>query len=206
MSHYLELLDWRRRVADLYRELRYRPHSRVTATWFRDQRDHLFRGHPQSPIPVDERAEFRCLSYWPWDASGRVEATFHPMAQDSEPADNGEARLLTAGSLTFELLGQSCELSVLWVDAYGGGIFIPFRDATSGPESYGGGRYLIDTVKGADLGSDYAAGSMTLDFNYAYHPSCAYDPIWPCPLAPPQNRLPMPVRLGERLMSEDGHQ
>jgi len=101
--------------------------------------------------------------------------------------------------VTFPLVDTACQLQVLWLDAYGGGIFIPFRDATCGSETYGGGRYLLDSVKGAELGSSFESETVTLDFNYAYYPSCAYDPIWPCPLAPPENRLQIAVRLGERL-------
>ncbi|HEX3245124.1 MAG TPA: DUF1684 domain-containing protein [Chloroflexota bacterium] len=204
MSQYLELLDWRRRVAMLYGEVRARPHSDATAAWFRDRRDRLFREHPQSPIPAHTRDSFRSLGYWPWNAAGRVEARFRPALEDAVGSDAasinaGEARLHSIGTAEFELFDVPCELRVLWLEAYGGGVFIPFRDATSGAESYGGGRYLVDSVKGADLGSSYDQDVITLDFNYAYHPSCAYDPIWPCPLAPPENRLPMPVRLGERL-------
>jgi uncharacterized protein (DUF1684 family) len=89
------------------------------------------------------------------------------------------------------------ELEAYWIDVYGGGIFIPFRDGTSGSETYGAGRYLLDTVKGADLGGD--EDRLVLDFNYAYHPSCVYDPIWSCPLAPRANWLAAPIRSGERL-------
>jgi uncharacterized protein (DUF1684 family) len=88
-------------------------------------------------------------------------------------------------------------LQVLWIDVYGGGVFLPVRDATAGEETYGAGRYLLDTVKGADLGGD--ADELVVDFNYAYHPSCTYDPRWSCPLAPLANRLSVPVRAGERL-------
>ena len=87
-------------------------------------------------------------------------------------------------------------LDVYWVAVYGGGVFLPFRDDTSGGEGYGGGRYLLDTVKGADLGG--SGGRLVVDFNYAYNPSCAYDPQWSCPLAPPANRLTVPIRTGER--------
>ena len=93
-------------------------------------------------------------------------------------------------------------LEVFWLDAYGGGVFLPFRDLTSGKTTYGGGRYLVDTVKGTDGGClEVTPGStdVTIDFNYAYHPSCVYSPRWACPLAPPENRLPVPVRAGERL-------
>ena len=76
-------------------------------------------------------------------------------------------------------------------------MFVPLKDLTAGVTSYGGGRYLLDTVKGADLGTE--DGRLVLDFNLAYNPSCAYDPRWVCPLAPPANRLPVPIRAGERM-------
>ena len=74
-------------------------------------------------------------------------------------------------------------------------MFLPFRDATSGKSTYGGGRYLLDTAKGADLGGDGA--TLRLDFNFAYHPSCHYDPQWVCPLAPLSNRLTVAIEAGE---------
>jgi uncharacterized protein len=88
------------------------------------------------------------------------------------------------------------ELELFWLEAYGGGLFLPFRDATSGDSTYGAGRYLLDTVKGADLGSE--GGRLVLDFNFAYNPSCAYDPKWVCPLSPPANRLAVAVQAGEK--------
>ena len=97
----------------------------------------------------------------------------------------------------FELDGRPQTLEVLWLDAYGGGLFLPFRDATSGSETYGGGRYLLDTVKGADLGG--ADGRLLLEFNFAYNPSCVYSARWACPLTPPANRLDVAIRAGERL-------
>ena len=97
---------------------------------------------------------------------------------------------------SFELRGEQLSLEVAWLAAYGGGVFLCFRDATSGRASYGGGRYLLDTVKGADLGDD--GGRLVLDFNFAYNPSCSYDPSWVCPLAPPANRLAVAVEAGEK--------
>jgi uncharacterized protein (DUF1684 family) len=85
------------------------------------------------------------------------------------------------------------------MSGYAGGLFIPFRDATNGSETYGAGRYLIDGAKSADLGGDATRGALILDFNFAFHPSCAFDPKWACPLAPPANRLDIPIRAGERL-------
>ena len=93
--------------------------------------------------------------------------------------------------------GSELALDLYWLDAYGGGLFVPFADATSGGESYGAGRYLLDTIKGADLGMQ--VGLLVLDLNFAYQPSCSYDARWTCPLAPPANRLAMPVRAGERV-------
>jgi hypothetical protein len=111
----------------------------------------------------------------------------------------GAVPLRRIGSLRFRYAGQELCLGAYWVEGYAGGLFVPFRDETSGRDSYGGGRYLLDTIKSADLGSDADSGEVTLDFNYAYHPSCAYDPRWVCPLAPPENRLPLAIRAGERL-------
>jgi uncharacterized protein (DUF1684 family) len=103
------------------------------------------------------------------------------------------------GQLEFQLNHQPLTLAAFWIEGYAGGLFVPFTDATSNHETYGGGRYLLDTIKSADLGSDAATGTVVLDFNYAYHPSCTYDPQWVCPLAPPDSRLAIPVRAGERL-------
>ena len=82
---------------------------------------------------------------------------------------------------------------------YAGGIFIPFRDDTNGSETYAAGRYLVDAAKSADLGGDPSAGTLILDFNFAFQPSCAFDPQWACPLAPPESRLPVRIEAGERL-------
>ena len=92
---------------------------------------------------------------------------------------------------------EDLSLDLFWLDAYGGGLFVPFADATSARESYGAGRYVLDTVKGADLGTQ--DGLLVLDLNFAYQPSCSYDARWNCPLAPPANRLDVAVRAGERL-------
>jgi uncharacterized protein (DUF1684 family) len=89
------------------------------------------------------------------------------------------------------------ELTIYWLGGYGGGLFLPFGDATNGTTTYGGGRYLLDSIKGADLGQ-VEDGRMILDFNFAYNPSCAYSPRWSCPLAPARNKLPGGVMAGEK--------
>jgi uncharacterized protein (DUF1684 family) len=88
-------------------------------------------------------------------------------------------------------------LALWWLEQYGGGLFLPFRDATAGSATYGAGRYLLDTAKGADLGVE--GDLLVLDFNFSYHPSCRYDPAWQCPLAPPQNVVSVAIEAGERL-------
>jgi uncharacterized protein len=122
-----------------------------------------------------------------------------PIALPNSGSDAISFRRIGRVRLSGPLEGHS--LSVFWIDAYGGGIFLPFRDGTSGTETYGAGRYLLDTIKSADHGGDAASGTLVLDFNLAYHPSCTYDPRWSCPLAPPENTLPLQVRIGERLRS-----
>ena len=103
------------------------------------------------------------------------------------------------GSVRLPLPDGEASLSLFWMRGYTGGLFLPFRDATSGDETYGAGRYVLDTGKGADLGSDPAAGTIVVDLNFSFQPSCAFDPKWACPLAPPENRLAARIEAGERL-------
>ncbi len=139
---------------------------------------------------------FTGIPYWPHDPSMRFEATVEAL-----PTEPRIARGITGEAFPLERIGRVRlpigDLDVYWIAVYGGGIFVPFRDSTAGTETYGAGRYLLDTVKGADLGG--SGDRLILDFNYAYHPSCAYDGRWSCPLAPPANHLPLAVRAGERL-------
>ncbi len=199
VSEYLELLDWRRQVAELFAELRQRPFDAASLDWFRQQKDTLFREHPQSPIPAADRKDFPGLNYWPFDPTQRVLAHFTAIETEPQPTPPSEVAFRRIGHLEFQIEDQPLSLGAFWIEGYAGGLFVPFKDATSSHETYGGGRYLLDTIKSADLGSDAANGTVVLDFNYAYHPSCTYDPRWVCPLAPPDSRLAIPVRAGERL-------
>jgi uncharacterized protein len=196
---YLDLVDWRRRVGDLYRIT-----GDDALTRFRRGRDELFRTHPQSPIEPDERASFVGLHYFDHDPAFRVRARLEPgdgteLVIDTGGED-GEVRYRRIGKLAFALAGQKCALTVLSLVQYAGGLFVPFRDRTSGHETYGGGRYLFDTAKDTDgLVLEVTPGSpeVLIDFNFAYNASCAYSPRWACPLAPPENHLPVAVRAGE---------
>jgi uncharacterized protein len=194
----LALLDWKRRVFSLYAAVRALEPEAGWELW-RETRDELFRSHPQSPLPADRRASFGGLEYWPYDPQARVPAELEDVAAAPEQVETSGTEPILFQPFAragFELREERLSLEVAWLAAYGGGVFLCFRDATSGTESYGGGRYLLDTVKGADLGDD--DGQLVLDFNFAYNPSCSYDPGWICPLAPPANRLAVAVEAGER--------
>lgn len=209
---WLDLYDYRQRVARIYREretaLRAGEDEQKTWERWRAQRDALFARHPQSALGPEERQRFSGLRYFPYNPALRLEATLEPETveeeQELEASGAHAMRFRRAGLARFTLEGAPLQLVVYWIDVYGGGLFLPFRDATCGRESYGGGRYLFDTVKGSDFVSldaaremGYQGGRILLDFNYAYNPSCAYDARWVCPLAPPENRLPAAIRAGE---------
>jgi hypothetical protein len=198
----LELADWRREVFALYARVRASDAPRTAWEMWRQTRDRLFAEHRQSPLDDAGRAAFGGLPYHRYDADFRVTADVVP----TEPAElelatsTGEPyRFRRFGAARFALSGSALELPLYWLEGYGGGLFLPFADRTSGRTTYGAGRYLLDTVKGADLGT--ADGRLVLDFNFAYNPSCVYDPAWTCPLAPAANRLPLEVRAGERVAS-----
>ena len=194
-------MDWKRRVLAMYAAVRGAGADPATCASFRAERDELFAEHPASPLPPAERAAFPGLPYFPYRRDMRVEADLVPDPEGVElviPTSTGEpTRFTRIGFVRPVLAGAPASLAVYWLEGYGGGLFVPFRDALAGAETYGGGRYLLDTVKGADLGMSPDGERMVLDFNYAYNPSCAYDPRWSCPLAPPENRLTVPVRAGE---------
>jgi uncharacterized protein (DUF1684 family) len=194
----LATVDWRRHVFALYAEVRAARDPAEAHVLWRRTRDELFASHPASPLLEDDRSTFDGLPVPAYDPGWRFELT----ALAAEPArlelDTG-----TDGTVPFERLGvvevpAVGPLDVWRLASYGGGLFVPVKDASAGKPggTYGGGRYLIDTVKGADLGG--SDGSLVLDFNFAYNPSCAYDPAWACPLAQPGNTVPVEIPVGER--------
>jgi uncharacterized protein (DUF1684 family) len=199
MDEKFDLADWRRRVVELY--LAEPTGGRAGVVAFRRRRDELFRTHPQSPLTGEQKARFAGLPYFPYTAKAVVRA--RPVAFDpgeelvvDTGGEDGAVRYRRVARLATPL----GELTVFWTEGYGGGLFLPFRDGTAGRETYGAGRYLTDTIKGTfgrGLKVGPGADAVTLDFNYAYNPSCAYHPRWACPLAPPENWLADPVRAGE---------
>lgn len=210
---WLDLYDWRGRVAAMYeaRADALRRGGDPQAVWerFRATKDSLFKQHPQSPLSVEQRQTFDGLRYFPYDAALAVAADLEALAEAPEAALEASGphtmRFRPAARARCIMGDTPVTLTVYWIDVYGGGLFLPFRDATCGTETYGGGRYLHDTVKGSALlrldeepgTMGFHGGRVLLDFNYAYNPSCAYDARWVCPLAPNENRLPLPVRAGE---------
>jgi uncharacterized protein len=200
----LALWDYRRRVTAMYAAARALPPLEAWQ-WWRRERDRLFATHPQSPIPHDLRSSFEGLPYFAHDPSLRVEAAIEPSAERRVAlphSGDGTTTAFAIGVARFALGGIDLALTLYRLDAYGDGIILPFGDATNGTGTYRGGRYLIDTAKGADLGSGDT--TVILDFNFSYHPSCVHDHRWSCPLTPPANRLPVPVEAGERLRDGGG--
>ena len=196
----LTLAAYRRRVHAIYAAVRGSDNPREAWLGWRAGRDQLFGTHKQSPIDVDRRDRFGGLRYFDYSPDHRFEAPFEPVQGTPTligHSAEGETRFTPAGVVRVPFDGADESLTVYWLDAYGGGLFLPFRDATSGDSTYGGGRYLLDTVKGADLGG--SAGKLIIDFNFAYHPSCVYSHRWSCPLAPEENWLTRNVEAGERL-------
>lgn len=197
----LELLDYRRQVFRLYQQVRDVEPGEDAWQRFRAGRDALFARHAQSALAQADRETFEGLPYYPYDPSLRfvttLEPEVEPQAYEVALRDDGSFRFRRIGWLRFELQEEPVTLSLYQILGYGGGLFLPFGDATNGTETYGGGRYLLDTIKGADLGT--VGDQLVLDFNYAYNPSCAYDTRWHCPLAPIENKLKLPIPAGERL-------
>jgi uncharacterized protein (DUF1684 family) len=183
----LTLADYRARVAAMYL-------SDLDRAAFRAARDDLFATHPDSAVAP---GTFTGLRYFPADDAYAATVAMRPAEGVLDIDTGGED-----GVLHYERIGildtPWGDLTLFWLKAYGGGLFLPFRDGTCGKESFGGGRYLTDTVKGTHgRGVTVDRDEVRLDFNYAYNPSCAYDEGWLCPLAPFENRLTAEIRAGE---------
>ena len=199
-SSYLQLADYRRQVFDMYAQVR-EPTLSPEARWqrFRFDQDNLFKPHPQTALTLGQVKNFNSLRYYPYNPACRftlpVESLIDREIITINLQEDGPTRLLPFGRISFEMAGKVVSLTLFWIMGYGGGIFLPFRDLTNTTETFEGGRYLLDTIKGADLG--WEVDRMVVDFNFAYNPSCAYNARWHCPLPPPENQLSVPIRAGE---------
>lgn len=191
-----DVLDWRRQVAELYRAVRKEPDRRAAHALWVSGRNLLLSRHPASPVPEGARGTYPGANVAPYDGDFR----FIVGVDRDVPAQRRDVPTATDGIVPFELVGRVDlpglgSLDVWWAAVYGGGIFLPVRDATSGKQSYGGGRYVLDTVKGADLGG--TPDALVIDLNFSYQPSCAYDDAWMCPLPGLGNTVQQPVPVGE---------
>ena len=200
----LQLQDWRRRMFGLYagvRHLSVHDPAEGHELW-KSGRDELFAGHPQSPLLPDDRARFTGLTVSRYDPDWRFELEVRrpeePARRLIDDSSDGPIPFSLVGTVRIPYLGT---LDVWRLRTYGGGLFLPVKDALAGQPggTYGGGRYVLDTVKGADLGSGADDDSLIVDFNFAYNPSCVYDPSWSCPLAPAGNTLRDDIPVGERM-------
>lgn len=206
MNELMALGDYRNDVARIYHDVRGRldeEDPRGAHQLWREGRDELWRTHPASPVPADVRDGWKGLQYWdynpelaftaPFDATAPMEGRDEPEGTVVLSGHKGPWGEVYPAAVMDTPAGQ---LYAMWMIQYGGGLFVAFRDATNGNETYGGGRYLLDGPKGAWLGSQ--DGELRLDLNFAYHPSCARSPEWNCPLAlePP---LRGRIEAGERL-------
>lgn len=194
----LAVADWRRRVFALYGGVRAAGDPIEAHALWRAGRDELLSAHPASPVPVDERTRFPGAEIGVYQPGLRfevaVDTDVEPVRWEVPTATDGVVPFTRIGVLHVPAVG---DLDVWWLESYGGGVFVPVKDALAGARTYGGGRYLLDTVKGADLGGDVRDGWLIVDLNFAYNPSCAYSPAWTCPLAPAGNTVSVPLPVGE---------
>jgi len=200
----VDVADWRLRTFALYdavRRISAESPSEAHSYW-RHQRDLMFATHPASALTAADKAHFSGLKTADYDPIYR----FHvPLTKEGagremsvDTGTDGVVHFVRLGTFDLPEMGQ---LGVWKIHGYGGGIFVPFRDATAGQPggSYGAGRYLLDTIKGAFHGVNGSGPDATfvLDFNFAYNPSCAYNEAWACPLPGPSNRLAVDIPVGE---------
>lgn len=173
---------------------------------YRARKDEYFRNAPDSPIPAAERIAFTGIPYFDVDEGLVLEGLeLEPVPGGDEPffeietTDNRRRLAERAGRFRFELDGAEHVLTAYRLagpdGVVGEDLFVPFRDATTGTETYGAGRYL-DVEPDED-------GTWTLDFNLAYHPSCVYDSRYSCPITPAENRLGVRIEAGERLAAAE---
>jgi uncharacterized protein (DUF1684 family) len=166
---------------------------------FRHRRDHFFAHHPHSPLADSQRGEFAGLDYFPEREDLALilplDETGPGVGEEVEmPTSDGKHKpFVRVGKIQFSVDGAPATLTV-FRDAARGDLFIPFRDATSGDETYALGRYLEPQLR--------PDGTLDVDFNYAYNPFCAYGEGWSCPIPPEENQLPMALPAGERAFRE----
>jgi uncharacterized protein len=164
-------------------------------TDFRAEKDGFFQRHPQSPLTPEQRRVFTGLQYFPENDALRLEVTVEPL-KDQEPiqmqtSTGGVQDYIRFGKFRFQVDGQEAKLTIYQNE---NGFFLPFVDSLAGKETYPAGRYLEPEA--------LPGNRFHVDFNLAYNPYCAYNEMWSCPITPPENRLKVPIRAGEKLFPD----
>jgi len=197
---YAELADYRCRVFEMYSHVRVSTQNpEVRWRRFRSDQDSSFKTHPQTSLNPEQVADFTSLRYYPYNPAHRLTHPVEPLSEREaiqiNLQDDCPTRLMAFERISFGIDNQKVSPTLFWIMGYGGGIFLPFKDLTNLNETYPGGRFLLDTIKGADLG--WEGDKLVIDFNFAFNPSCAYNTRWHCPLPPPENHLSVSFRAGE---------
>lgn len=196
MTNWRNILDWRQKVAALYQPISSSGSLEREWAGFVAARRTLIHSHAAAMSVPDADAPH----YFVYNPAFALQSHF-------EAIDAGSSYTVSGGydgPISFKAIARSielspmlgCELTLYWLEQYGGGLFLPFKDASCGTATYAGGRYLIDSVKSAFLGIS-ENGALRLDFNYSYFPSCAHDDRYICPLSPLENTLPVFIAAGE---------
>ena len=163
---------------------------------FREKRDQFFKGDPHSPLKESDRKKFKGLIYYPIDLKYAMTGLIEKYPPEPKPlyvnlpTNKGrERQYVKYGRFRFKWEGKEYVLQI-YRPLGGGELFLPFKDKTSGTETYPEGRYLyIEAMPG---------GKMLIDFNRAYNPFCEYNEKYACPFAPVENWLDITVRAGEK--------
>jgi uncharacterized protein (DUF1684 family) len=158
---------------------------------FRQQKDAFFRTSPHSPLTTGQRENFEGLHYFPENPNLDLKVEVEPFEDPQQiqiQTNTGDVQAYERyGRFHFDIEGEEASLTVYHNE---NGYFLPFADALAGEETYGAGRYLEP--------EPLSDGRFHVDFNMAYNPYCAYNPRWSCPITPPENRLQVPIRAGEK--------
>jgi uncharacterized protein (DUF1684 family) len=166
---------------------------------FRAEKDDFYRNDHRSPLTLDQQNGFKGLSYFPENSALVIKAGIDRHVQPGlihmETTKGKEQSFRRYGVVRFEVGGQAAQVTLYASEKGSGALFLPFRDATSGKQTYGAGRYLDLHAHGDEV---------VVDFNYAYNPNCAYNPDWNCPLPPAENWLKVPILAGEMKFLDPG--
>ena len=201
----LSLINWRREIFSIYNEVRSEKDGIVAWKKWKDKREKLFKCHPESPtFNPNKQSSFNNVPVLhPYNKKFSLFSKFEVISNSEiiqlKTDENSITRLKPFIKTTNLKNHLGIELTIFKIGGYGGGLFLPFTDSgcKSGGIHYEGGRYLIDTIKGADLG-ELKTDELRLDFNFSYNPSCSYNSKWTCPVINYYNSIPVFVDAGEK--------